>query len=157
GVMLSRVRAGLKLADARVFANFYEQYGNVLVHLGTVGELSLEPAEQLHDVLNRLCESLGWSRLALFLYSDETARGMIAVAASDDPAGMKIPIGLKRYPEVRAALEQKQPVLVEDAGRSALLGEWASLAAEKGGKALLAVPLMVDRKPLGALLYRHEQ
>jgi PAS domain S-box-containing protein len=157
GVLLSRVRAGLKLADARAVAGCYDSYANVLVHLGTVGELSLEQPEALHDVLSRLCEALGWTRVALFLYSDESAGGMIAVSASDDPAGMKIPIDLKRYPEVRAALEQKQPVLVEDAARSALLGEWAELASEKGGRALLAVPLIVDRRAVGAMLYRHDQ
>src|SRR5207249_10842343 len=48
-----------------------------------------------------------------------------------------------------------EPVLVEDARQSALLGSWAELAAEKGGRALLAVPMMVERRVAGALLLRH--
>ena len=93
-------------------------------------------------------------RVALMLCTDET-NSVLLVSASDDPSSMKVPIKLDRYPELRAAFESREPVLVEDARSSALLGPWAELAAEKGGRALLAVPLLVERKVAGALLLRN--
>jgi PAS domain S-box-containing protein len=116
--------------------------------------VTLESPEVLHEVLGRISEAVGWGRVALLLTSEDTD-GLLLVSSSDDPASMKVPLLLDRYPEVRAALESREPVLVEDAESSALLGPWARMAAEKGGRALLAVPLLVERKVMGALLFRH--
>jgi PAS domain S-box-containing protein len=155
GALLARVRAGLRMASARIGLERFEGYGDALVHIGSQSEISLENPEALHDVLVRVTEAVAWTRTALLL-SDE-AGGLILVAASDEPAAMKVPLILAKYPEVRACMETREPVLVEDTAESALLGEWATIAAEKGGRALLAVPLIVDRKVMGALLLRHYQ
>jgi PAS domain S-box-containing protein len=82
---------------------------------------------------------------------------VLLVSASDDANAMKVPINLDRYPEVRACMDSREPVLVEDTASSALLGKWAELAADKGGKALLAVPILVERKVSGAILLRNTQ
>lgn len=156
GVLLARVRAGLRLAQARIGIARYEVYGSVVAHLGAQGELSLDSPEGLHDVLVRLCEAIGWTRAALLVASDE-AEGMLIVGASDETGAIKVPIRLERYPEVRACVATREPVLVEDAATSTLLGPWAGLAAEKGGRALLAVPLILDRRVFGAVLLRHAQ
>ncbi len=153
GLLLARVRAGLKMSFARVAMERYEQYGNVLVHIGAQGEITLESPDPLYDILIRVCEAVSWTRAALLLLGDDPT-GILLVSASDDPTPMKVPLTLERYPEVQAALETRQPVLIEDARSSALLGEYATLAAEKGGCALLAVPMIVERKPVGVLLLR---
>src|SRR6185312_5628772 len=51
----------------------------------------------------------------------------------------------------------REPVLVEDAASSVLLGEWAELASTRGGRALLVVPLLIERRAAGVLLLRHDQ
>ncbi len=153
GALLARVRAGLKIAQSRASLERFERYGDVLVHIGAQSEVSLEAADALHDILGRLAEAVGWTRSVLILMGDDPT-GMLLVAASDDASPMKIPLALARYPEIRACMETREPVLVEDAAQSALLGEWAELASQKGGRALLAVPLIVDRRVAGALLLR---
>lgn len=154
GALLARVRAGIKMASARIGLERYERYGDALAHIGNAVNVTLESPEVLHDILLRVCESVGWTRVALLLFSDEP-NSLLLVSASDDPSSMKVPLNLERYPEVRACIESHEPVLVEEARGSALLGPWAELAAEKGGRALLAVPLMVERKVAGALLLRN--
>jgi PAS domain S-box-containing protein len=156
GALVARVRAGLKIGTARTALERFERYGNALAHIGGAVGLTLETPEALSDIVGRICEAIGWSRVALMLQSDD-ANGVLLVSASDDPMSMKVPIKIERYPEVRACFESREPVLVEDARSSALLGEWADLAADKGGRALLAVPLLVERKVSGALLFRHTQ
>ncbi|HZS41147.1 MAG TPA: PAS domain S-box protein [Polyangia bacterium] len=153
GILLARVRSGLKTAAARASLEIFGAYGDVLVHIGAQGEITLEQPEVLHDVLNRIVEAVGWTRGALLLSGDDPA-GILLVAASDDPTPMKVPLTLAKYPEVLAALETRRPVLIEDTESSALLRDLAGVASDKGGRALLAVPLIVDRRPVGALLLR---
>ncbi|MGZ3440433.1 MAG: PAS domain S-box protein, partial [Polyangia bacterium] len=154
GALIARVRAGLKISSTRVALERFERYGDALAHIGGAVGLTLETPEALSDILSRICDAVGWTRLALLLSTDEV-NGVLLVSASDDPSPMKVPIKLERYPEVRASFESREPVLVEDAKTSALLGPWAELAAEKGGRALLSVPLLVERKVAGALLLRN--
>ncbi|HEX8950391.1 MAG TPA: PAS domain S-box protein, partial [Polyangia bacterium] len=154
GAMLARIRAGLKMSSARVALERFERYGDALAHLGNSVGVTLEASEALSDLLGRICDAIGWTRVALLLSTDET-NSVLLVSASDDPSAMKVPIKLERYPEVRAAFDSREPVLVEDARSSALLGPWAEVAAEKGGRAILAVPLFVERKVAGALLFRN--
>jgi PAS domain S-box-containing protein len=153
GALIARVRAGVKMSSARMDLERYEAYGDALAHIGGAAGITLDAPEALHDLLLRICEAVGWTRLALLICSDEP-NGIMLVSASDDPSAMKVPLLLERYPEVRACLESREPVLVEDTKSSALLGPWAELASEKGGRALLAVPLMVERNVSGALLLR---
>jgi PAS domain S-box-containing protein len=153
GTLLARVSAGLKLAAARAGMERFAEYGTTIVHIAVQGELSLDAPDALHEVLSRVADAIGWTRAALMLLADDTS-GILLVAASDDPNAMKIPLNLKKYPEVRACIESGEPVLVEDAAESALLGEWAQAAAEKGGRSLLAVPILLERKVVGALLVR---
>ncbi|HEX9100640.1 MAG TPA: PAS domain S-box protein [Polyangia bacterium] len=154
GALIARVRAGLKMSAARVAVERFERYGDALAHLGNSVGVTLEASEALSDLLGRICDAIGWTRVALLLSTDET-NSVLLVSASDDPSAMKVPIKLERYPEVRAAFDSREPVLVEDARSSALLGPWAEVAAEKGGRAILAVPLFVERKVAGALLFRN--
>jgi PAS domain S-box-containing protein len=154
GALVARVRAGLQLAAARQAIERFERYGDALAHLGSSVGLTLESSEALSDMLGRICDAVGWTRLALILCTDEANSAML-ISASDDPTSMKVPLKLERYPEVRAAFDSREPVLVEDAQSSALLGPYAEIAAEKGGRALLAVPLLVERKVAGALLLRN--
>ncbi len=154
GALLARVGAGLKMSTARIALERYERYGEALSHIAGAVGVTLDSPEALHDLLARVCDSVGWTRAALLLQGDDP-KGLLLVAASDDPSAMKVPLILDRYPEVRACMDSREPVLVEDARASALLGQWAELAAEKGGRALLAVPLMVERRVVGAILLRH--
>jgi PAS domain S-box-containing protein len=154
GALLARIGAGIKMTTARVALERFERYGDALAHIGGSSGLTLETPESLSDILGRICEAIGWTRAALMLCTDEIS-SVLLVSASDDAQSMKVPIKLERYPEVRAAFESREPVLVEDAKSSALLGPYAELAAEKGGRALLAVPLMVERKVAGAILLRN--
>ena len=154
GALLARVGAGLKMSTARIALERFERYGEALVaHRAAPSESRSMAPEALPDILG---PHLRRRRL------DARAR---SCSPGDDRAtcpgrgvgrraAMKVPLKLERYPEVRACMESREPVLVEDARASALLGPWAELAAEKGGRALLAVPLMVERAVVGAILLR---
>jgi PAS domain S-box-containing protein len=156
GVLLARVRAGLAMSQARVSLEKFERYCDALAHIGGAVGVTLEAPEALNDLLSRIVDAVGWTRAVLLLFGDDPS-GILLVSASDDPSSMKVPLNLDRYPEVRACLDSREPVLVEDVKSSALLGPWAEIAAEKGGRALLAVPLMVERRVSGVILLKNYQ
>src|SRR5262249_12822820 len=81
GALLAGVRAGLRVPQLRSSCDRYERYGDVLVHIGAQGEISLDSPEALHDVLLRITEAVGWTRAALILVGEEP-NGLILVSAS---------------------------------------------------------------------------
>jgi DNA-binding response OmpR family regulator len=78
GVLLARIRAGMRIADARMALDRFERYGDALGHLGGATGISLDAPEALTDLLSRICEAVGWSRAALLLSSDD-ADGVLLV------------------------------------------------------------------------------
>ncbi|MSP61986.1 MAG: PAS domain S-box protein [Myxococcales bacterium] len=155
GMLIGRVRAGVAQARTRAALQAVQRAltdGEEIVAALAAGDA----IEGLHDAATRLAEALRFTRcVVLALVGDDPNHASIATA-SDDPAVFRLPLDLQRYPEVRAAMDAREPVFVEDTASSDLLGEWAAQAAEHGGKSLLVVPLLVEQRPVGALLLRSQ-
>ncbi len=152
-IMLQRVRIALTLSKARAEALAYESYVTVFQQIAESAATLEDSPEGLHDILQRLCEAIGWSRAALLLLSEDP-EGLLLVAANDDPLPLKVPLLRRKYPEVRAAIDSQEIVEVPDTLDSKLMGEWAQLAAERGGRALVALPLCIDDSVAGVILIR---
>jgi PAS domain S-box-containing protein len=153
GVLIARARAGVAQARTRIARNMSERALAALDDIG--GSLtSAELESGLQEAVTRLAEALGFTRCAvLALPGDDSTLGYV-VAASDDPTLVKLPLDLRKYPEVRAAFDSREPVFIEETATSALLGENAALAAEHGGRSVLTIPLIAERRPIGALFLR---
>jgi PAS domain S-box-containing protein len=153
GALLARVRANLRMVADRFTLARVERYGQALVKLNASFEGPIEAPEGIAEMLSYMVDAIGWSRAVLVLLADE-ANDLTLAAATDEPSLVRVPLLYERYPEVKACIEARQPVFVDDTAKSALLGAWAELAAKHGGAALLAVPLLVDRVAVGAILFR---
>jgi PAS domain S-box-containing protein len=153
GALLARVASALKLVAARNTLDRIGRYGDALMRIGTGLEIAFDAPDGLHEMLVQVCDAVGWARAALILLGDDP-RDLTLVAASDEPSLMRLPLLIEKYPELHACVEARQPVFVEDTQASALLGPWAHVAAERGGKALLAVPVVAERAVVGAILLR---
>jgi PAS domain S-box-containing protein len=156
GMLFARIGAVIKTAAARRGVERVERYGDVLVRIAAGFEVAFDAADGVTDMLSRVCEAIEWTRAVLVL-AGEDASELFLVAASDDPSLIKTPLDPERYPEVRRALSLREPVFIEDARTSQVLGAWAELAATHGGRSLVAVPVMADRKAVGVLLVRSEE
>jgi PAS domain S-box-containing protein len=153
GVLVARARAGVAQAHTRTARNAADRALALVDELAT--QLSSgEAQEVLYESSVKLAEGLGFTRCAVMVLPGDDLQTVYVVAASDDATLIKMPLELRRYPEVRAAIETREPVFVEDAATSTLLGDEAATAAEHGGRSLLAVPLVTDRRITGALLLR---
>ncbi len=154
GVLVARARAGVAQARTRNARAAAERSLAVVDEIvAAVG--SGEVMEGLQDAAARLAEGLQFTRCAVLALPGDDLSTIYIIAASDDPTLVKLPLELRKYPEVRAALEGREAIFVEDAAAATgLLGEWAPLAAEHGGRSLLALPLIAERRAVGALLLR---
>jgi len=116
-----------------------------------------DPIEGFRDAASRIAAHFGYSRAAVLALADDEPHTLYVVAASDDPTVTRLPVDLRKYPELDEAIRSREPVFVADAATSALLGEHADKAARYGGRSLLAVPLLADRRPLGCLALRSHE
>jgi PAS domain S-box-containing protein len=153
GALLARVRANLRMVADRITLHRVQGYGAALVKIGGSFETPIDGPEGIAEMISHMVEALGWTRAILVLLGDEPV-DLTLCAATDEPSLVRLPLLSERYPEIRACIEARQPVFVDDTASSALLGPWAELAATHGGAALLAVPLLVDRTAVGAVLLR---
>ena len=153
GELVARVRAAGKHAAAHASALEAARHGNALLAAGAMIRDGVDLEESLSDWLQQVCEAADLERGILLLCTDDDSSALL-VGASDDPGINRVPIDLDRYPEVKACIESRKEVLVEEARSSALLGPWAELAAQHGGEALIALPLVDRDNAIGALLLR---
>ncbi len=153
GELVARVRAACKHAIAYGAALEGARFGQALLSAGAMIRDGVDLEESLSDWLQQVCEAAELSRGILLLSIDEESSALL-VGASDDPGLNRVPIDLDRYPEVKACIESRREVIVEEARSSALLGPWAELAARHGGEAMIALPLVDRDHAIGALLLR---
>ncbi len=110
-------------------------------------------AGELHEAIDRVAEALGATSAALLGAGADPAT-IHVLAASDDAEIGGLALSLSKYPEVRGVLESGQPSLVTDVGTSDQTAGCRRLLEERGIRSLLSFPILVDRKPVGALLAR---
>lgn len=153
GELVARVRAAQAHASVRATAAQSGRYGTTLLAAGALIRDGSDLEEALSDWLSRVCDAVALQRAVLLLCTDDDD-GALLVGASDDAGLNRLPLDLDRYPEVKACLETRTEVVIEEARSSELLGAWAELAANHGGEAIVAVPIIDGGRAVGALLLR---
>src|SRR5262249_54195332 len=74
----------------------------------------------LYDVSCVIAGALAADRASVYLCAEDQET-LYVVGASDDPAITKLALSMSKYPEVRAALESRSTLYLEDASNSELL------------------------------------
>lgn len=119
------------------------------------GELS--PEEIFRILARRVARALDISRCSVILARPGDELGVVATAF-DNPGLRNFPIRLDRYPEIRAALDQGVPVLVEEGAANPLFGEirkvWEAEGLTVPVSSAIALPFMLDRSQIGVFFLR---
>src|SRR6476469_8322427 len=138
--LLARVRIQLRLRRAILHARPALR-STEEVH----GDFS--PEELYHILVRRVAHALEVSHCSLILARPGDAVGVVA-AAYETPGLRHLEIELKRYPEISAALEGAEPVLVEDVSTSPLYAEarkeWALAHNAVKVRSVIARPFRID-------------
>jgi two-component system cell cycle response regulator len=82
----------------------------------------------------------------------------VVAAAFEAPGLTRLEIRLERYPEIRAALETGEPVLIEDMDASALYNDvrldWAAAGTLVPFRSVVALPFRLDGEQAGVIFLR---
>ncbi|MDX1390027.1 MAG: histidine kinase dimerization/phospho-acceptor domain-containing protein, partial [Acidobacteriota bacterium] len=114
---------------------------------------TLDVHKVMHAIVDRVGEEVHADRCSILLV-DETADTCYVLAASDNPEADRLEIDLRKYPEIRRAVETREPVVIEDVDRDPLVESVRDLIVERGYRSLLVAPLVFNKEVLGTLFLR---
>jgi two-component system, cell cycle response regulator len=158
GALLRSTRAALlrteeQLARAQQDADSRRKLVDILHEV--TGDLSV--SELFHLLVRRAARALGVSHCSVGLARPGDAQASV-VAAYENPGLQQLTIQLERYPELKAALDSGQPVLVEDLDTHPLYEGvrhvWGIEGIEVPIRSVIALPFSIDRRQYGVFLVR---
>jgi len=110
--------------------------------------------ERLTEVVSRLFNA---GRVAVILTEPGSATARIAAGFDHGEPVYEIEVEIERYPEIRQALEQKSPVIIQRAETHPRLAEVrGDLPSRARSASILVTPILTDGEPRGVLFVRLE-
>ena len=121
---------------------------------------SLKPDEIYHVLARRVAKVLGLSKCSMIIAHAGDLYGLV-VAAFDNPMLRNLRIEMRRYPEIRRALDTGAPVLVRDVLTDPLYDEvrpeWVREGVEIVTRSAIAIPFSLRREQRGVFFLRTSQ
>jgi two-component system cell cycle response regulator len=121
---------------------------------------SLKPDEIYHILARRVARVLGLSKCSMVLAQAGDRMGLV-VAAYENPMLRNFQIELRKYPEIRRALETGRPVLVKDVRTDPVYEEarqeWQLEGVEVQTRSAIAIPFSLRKQQRGVFFLRTQQ
>jgi two-component system NtrC family sensor kinase len=114
---------------------------------------TLDLHQVLFVVVQRVARLVNAMRCSI-LQVDEVQGHCEVMASSDDPELTRLELDLRKYPEVRRAIETRQPVVINDIASESLLDGVRPSIERLGFESILVLPLMHGESLLGMLFLR---
>jgi two-component system NtrC family sensor kinase len=114
---------------------------------------TLDVHKVMHAIVDRVGEEVKADRCSILLV-DEKLSTCFVLAASDNPEADRLEIDLHKYPEIRKAIETREPVVIEDVDRDPLVDSVREFIVERGYRSLLVLPMVFGKEVLGTLFLR---
>jgi two-component system, cell cycle response regulator len=155
--LLARVEARLKQSrEMRRIREEAKTRAEVVDILHEVTD-SLKPDEIYHILTRRVARALHLSKCAIVQSQPGDPFGIL-VAASENPMLRNLEIQLARYPEIRKALETRQPVFVSDVHSDPLYEDvrkqWARDRITVPTRSAIALPFFIKSELRGVFFLR---
>lgn len=145
-----RVGNALRLASGRSQLSRGEL--EALLEIAEAATSHLELEELLRVVVARIATVVAVDRCsAILLDGDEHA---IVMASHDVPGLRRLRIDMKRYPELREAVQSRVPVVIDDVLTHPLMEEVRPLVSSLPVSSLVVAPLVAQGDAYGALYLR---
>ncbi|HXI20254.1 MAG TPA: diguanylate cyclase [Gemmatimonadales bacterium] len=155
--LLARVKAhlrvGRELNQARAEARSRTEMVDILQEVTA----SLKPEEIYHILVRRVARGLKISKCSL-VFATPGEEEATVVASYENPVLRDLRIDLRRYPEIRRALDSRQTVLVTDVATDPLYEEartaWQSEGWEVPTRSAIAIPFVLRDQRAGVFFLR---
>lgn len=114
---------------------------------------TLDLHQVLYAVAFRVAQLVDAMRCSILQVEEK--RGICRVlASSDDPSVSDLVLDLRKYPEVRRAIETRRPVVINDIAQEQMLQEVRESIVHLGFESILILPLLHGENLLGMLFLR---
>ncbi|MBE0426304.1 MAG: sensor domain-containing diguanylate cyclase [Nitrospirae bacterium] len=115
---------------------------------------TLKPKEVLYLVVKKLSKILKVTRCSIISISISNQRYANVVSTFEDPSITGVKLDLRKYPEIRKAMANKEPVVIKDALRDPLMTEIRDIIAPLGIRSIVVVPVIFHDEVIGTLFLR---
>ena len=155
--MVPQIEAVLRTGRLRESEERTRLRMGMLLEITQATTSSLELEEMLRIAVDKVGRVTGSDRSSVVLVERADAATGTVVATQEDPSLVRLEIDISRYPEVRRALETRQPVLIDKAENDPIMAEVRPNILPLGVRAILVQPLLCQDELLGALFLRHSR
>lgn len=114
---------------------------------------SLDLRAVMKTIVARVGDLVGADNCSILL-ADQGLRNCFVLAASESPDVDMLEVDLANYPELRRAIETREPVLVADVENDPVVASVRDVLVRKGYRSMLVLPLLFGREVLGTLFLR---
>jgi PAS domain S-box-containing protein len=114
---------------------------------------TLDVRQVMKVIVQRVGELVRAQRCSILL-ADEKLRNCFVVAANDDPDVDMLEVDLEKYPEIRRAIETREPVIVRDVEHDPIVEPVREHLLRMGYRSLVVLPLVFRKEVLGTLFLR---
>jgi two-component system NtrC family sensor kinase len=111
-------------------------------------------ANQVMNLIVRRVGDLVAAQRCSILVVDERRETCYVVAANDNPEATRLEVDLRKYPEIRRALDTREPVHVENVETDPLVEPVREILLQQGYRSMMVLPLVFNREVLGTLFLR---
>ncbi|MBE9536104.1 MAG: response regulator [Proteobacteria bacterium] len=153
-VVCARLRAHLRTKSLHDEVERLRRDQNII----TESIIEVNYNDDLGDALQRITEKISrqiGGRVSIVNIKKGCGTGSV-IATSDGMAGEQIVINLDNYPELRYAVENKRPLIIEDISNDAVVEGVADKLKDLDVSSLMVIPLPFEQKndEVGVLLLR---
>ena len=114
---------------------------------------TLDVRQVMRLIVQRVGDLVRAHRCSILLV-DERLRNCFVVAANDNPDVDMLEVDLGKYPEIRKAIETREPVIVRDVEHDPIVAPVREQLLRMGYRSLLVLPLVFGKEVLGTLFLR---
>jgi len=114
---------------------------------------SLDLRNVMRDIVRRVGR-LVHSKSCSILLADRDLEQCFVVASDDRPEIDMLEIELDNYPEIRRAIESREPVVIDDVETDPVVASVRDVLLKKGYRSVLVLPLVFGKEVLGTLFLR---
>jgi two-component system cell cycle response regulator len=155
--LLARVKAQLRVGRELVEAKDEARTRGEMVDILQEVTASLKPDEIYQILVRRVAQALRVSRCSIVLARVGEESGTV-VASYENPEIRSLGVDLRRYPEIRHAMETGEPVLVKDVATDPLLepvrGQWHAQGRDLPCRSAIVVRFSLREQPAGVFFIR---
>ncbi|MBI4691642.1 MAG: sensor domain-containing diguanylate cyclase [Nitrospirae bacterium] len=150
----------LKLRMAVQKKNWFDGVYSEKKDLETIVELihlvssTLDPKEILYFIVKKIADIIDVTRCSIVSIPAEERRHAYVISTFEDPKIENIRLDLKKYPEIRKALESKSTVVIEDALKDPLMKGVRPIIAPLGIRSIVVAPVIFRNEVIGTLFLR---